>query len=81
KQLSDTDRIRIRTLYFDGRLNRQEIANQTGFSISQVKNAIQAPSASARPQSGQPGAFSYKQEQQLVKYVTSLQQGRLATFL
>ncbi|KAK1974367.1 hypothetical protein LZ30DRAFT_608182 [Colletotrichum cereale] len=80
KHLSDTDRIHTRTLYFDGRLNRQDITNRTGFSIGQVKIAIRAPSASARPQSGRPGALSHEQEQQVVEYMTSFQQGRLATF-
>ncbi|KAK2046016.1 hypothetical protein LZ31DRAFT_225468 [Colletotrichum somersetense] len=34
KHLSDIDRIRIRTLFFNGRLNRQEISSRTGFSIT-----------------------------------------------
>ncbi|KAK2036139.1 hypothetical protein LZ31DRAFT_561357, partial [Colletotrichum somersetense] len=33
------------------------------------------------PRSGRPAALSHKEEQQLVKYVTSLHQGRLASFL
>ncbi|KAK1978089.1 hypothetical protein LZ30DRAFT_228763 [Colletotrichum cereale] len=77
KHLLDTDRIRIRTLFFDGRIDKQEIANRTGFSIGQVKNAIRAPSASARPRSGRPGALSHEQEQQLVEYVTSSQQASI----
>ncbi|KAK2051320.1 hypothetical protein LY76DRAFT_599422 [Colletotrichum caudatum] len=81
KQLLDIDRIRIRTLFFDGRLNRQEIASRTGFSIGQVKNALRAAGASARPRSGRPAALSDEQEQQLVEYVTSSYQGRLASFL
>ncbi|KAK1986467.1 hypothetical protein LZ30DRAFT_705363 [Colletotrichum cereale] len=79
KQLSDTDRIRIRTLFFEGGLTKQQIASRTGFSIAQVKQAVKSPTA--RPQSGRPPALSHKQEQQLVEYVTSSQQGRLATFL
>ncbi|KDN65753.1 hypothetical protein CSUB01_07534 [Colletotrichum sublineola] len=65
KQLSDTDRL----------------PRQTGFSVAQVKQAVRDDGAHARPRSGRPSALSPEQEQQLVEYVTSSQQGRLATFL
>ncbi|KAK2036613.1 hypothetical protein LZ31DRAFT_483268, partial [Colletotrichum somersetense] len=81
KHLSDINCIRIRTLFFNGRLNRQEISSRTGFSITQVKNALQASTASAQPRSGRPPALSHEEEQQLVEYITSSHQGRLTSFL
>ncbi|OBR11336.1 hypothetical protein CH63R_03632 [Colletotrichum higginsianum IMI 349063] len=81
KQLTDPDRVRIRTLFFDAHLNRQEISRLTGFTISQVKQALRSSAAAAQPRSGRPPALSHEQEEDLVEYVTSSQQGRLASFL
>ncbi|KAK2045688.1 hypothetical protein LZ31DRAFT_552979, partial [Colletotrichum somersetense] len=44
-------------------------------------NALRASTASAQPRSGRPAALSHEEEQQLVEYVTSSHQGRLASFL
>ncbi|KZL88190.1 beta- -glucosidase, partial [Colletotrichum incanum] len=57
----------------------QEIASQTGFTVAQVKQALK--SSTAQPRSGRPPALSQQEEEQLVEYVTSSQQGRLASFL
>ncbi|KAK1982390.1 hypothetical protein LZ30DRAFT_791475 [Colletotrichum cereale] len=49
KHLSDTDRIRIRTLYFDGRLNRLQVLLSQGThfwttpTYGPPKNASQPP--------------------------------------
>ncbi|KAF6816267.1 hypothetical protein CSOJ01_03116 [Colletotrichum sojae] len=79
KQLTDAERLRIRTLFFDGGLSKRAIANRTGFTFAQVRHALKQATAKPRPR--RPQKLSKQQEEQLVEYVTSSQQGRLATFL
>ncbi|KAK1948864.1 hypothetical protein LY78DRAFT_595015, partial [Colletotrichum sublineola] len=79
KHLSNNDRLRIRTLFYEGGSTKQQIVQQTGFSIAQVKQAVRPDTPRQRP--GRRPALSSEQEQQLVEYVTSSHQGRLATFL
>ncbi|KAK2014369.1 hypothetical protein LZ32DRAFT_616826 [Colletotrichum eremochloae] len=54
KHLKEADRTRIRTLYFDAYMPPKVIAKQTGYTLSQVRNAVRADSAAVKPRSGRP---------------------------
>ncbi|KAK1590170.1 uncharacterized protein LY79DRAFT_670098 [Colletotrichum navitas] len=54
KHLTEADRIRIRTLYFDAYMPPKAIAKQTGYTLSQVRHAVRANSAAVKPRSGRP---------------------------
>ncbi|KAH7018108.1 uncharacterized protein B0I36DRAFT_368155 [Microdochium trichocladiopsis] len=47
--LSAIERLRARTLYFDGRRTKREIVSLTGYSLSQVRTAIKQPVPKKRP--------------------------------
>ncbi|KAJ2988469.1 hypothetical protein NUW58_g3961 [Xylaria curta] len=41
KHLTELERFRVRTLYYDAKLSRGRIRQITGYSVSQIKTAIQ----------------------------------------
>ncbi|KAK2004018.1 hypothetical protein LX36DRAFT_27116 [Colletotrichum falcatum] len=67
KHLTEADRIRIRTLYFDAYMPPKAIVKQTGYTFSQVRNAIRADSAAVKPRSGRPRRAKKDQVKDQVK--------------
>ena len=66
KHLKKDDRQRIRTLYFDAKLTQREIEKITGYSESQVRTAIAAPSAEVGARPGRPQKLSEEEQEELV---------------
>ncbi|WDK13290.1 beta-1,3-glucosidase [Colletotrichum graminicola] len=62
KHLPETDRIRIRTLYFDAYMPPKATVKQTGYTLSQVRHAVRANSAAVKPRSGRPRKPKQDQE-------------------
>ncbi|KAI0381369.1 hypothetical protein F5Y04DRAFT_80885 [Hypomontagnella monticulosa] len=54
KHLTEMERFRVRTLYFDAGMSKKRIAEVTKYSLSQIRTAIRAQSAAVRPRSGRP---------------------------
>ncbi|KAK8086072.1 transposable element tc1 transposase [Apiospora phragmitis] len=81
KHLTNDDRQRIRTLYFEGNKTKAEIHDIAVFSIDQIKTAIKAPSSNVAKRSGRARVLSREQEKELVSFVTSSKEGRRASFL
>ncbi|KAI2467354.1 hypothetical protein F4781DRAFT_402559 [Annulohypoxylon bovei var. microspora] len=54
KHLTELERFRVRTLYYDAGMGKPRIQEVTGFSRSQITTAINAKSAAVRPRSGRP---------------------------
>ncbi|KAL8306056.1 hypothetical protein RB597_003322 [Gaeumannomyces tritici] len=69
--LSGEDRQRIRTLYFDGSLSKQDIALRTGFTRFQIRNAIKAAESEPKPRPGRPPLLTKEHEEELLRYVAS----------
>ncbi|GJC77496.1 hypothetical protein ColLi_00334 [Colletotrichum liriopes] len=67
KHLTETDRIRIRTLYFDAHMPQKAIATKTGYTINQVRYAVRADSAAIKPRSGRPRRLDKDQEKHVSK--------------
>ncbi|KAI1102150.1 hypothetical protein F4804DRAFT_353977 [Jackrogersella minutella] len=54
KHLTELERFRVRTLYYDAAMSKRRIAEVTGYSISQIRTAIRAKTAAVPPRSGRP---------------------------
>ncbi|KZL69578.1 beta- -glucosidase [Colletotrichum incanum] len=67
KHLTETDRIRIRTLYFDAHMPQKAITKTTGYTINQVRYAIRADSAAIKPRSGRPRRLDKDQKKHVLK--------------
>ncbi|KLU86821.1 hypothetical protein MAPG_05830, partial [Magnaporthiopsis poae ATCC 64411] len=69
--LGAEDRQRIRTLYFDGGLSKQDIALRTSYTRFQIRNAIRAAESEPKPRPGRPPLLTKEQEEELLRYVAS----------
>lgn len=58
RHTTEKDRFRIRVLYFDARQNRKEIMRTTGFSLPQIRTAIE--SGAVKKRSGRPSRKNAK---------------------
>jgi hypothetical protein len=54
KHLKEAERARVRTLYFDGKFGPARIAEITGYTRAQIRNAIRADSAAVGVRTGRP---------------------------
>ncbi|KAI1468365.1 uncharacterized protein F4812DRAFT_458801 [Daldinia caldariorum] len=54
KHLTERERFRVRTLYYDASMSKKRIEEVTGYSISQIRTAIRAKSSAIPPRSGRP---------------------------
>lgn len=54
KHLTELDRFRVRTLYYDAGLSKGRIRQVTGYSASQVRTAVRARSAAVGRRPGRP---------------------------
>ncbi|KAK4160867.1 hypothetical protein QBC43DRAFT_185466, partial [Cladorrhinum sp. PSN259] len=54
KQLTFEERLRVRTLYNDAKMNPKEITAITGFSPDQVRHAIRKPEPTEPSKRGRP---------------------------
>ncbi|OTA88398.1 hypothetical protein M434DRAFT_399050 [Hypoxylon sp. CO27-5] len=54
KHLTERERFRVRTLYFDAFMSKKRIEEVTGYSIGQIRHAISAKSSAVAPRSGRP---------------------------
>ncbi|OTB01978.1 hypothetical protein M426DRAFT_323063 [Hypoxylon sp. CI-4A] len=54
KHLTERERFRVRTLYYDAQMNKKRIEEVTGYSRSQIRTAIRAKDAAIPPRSGRP---------------------------
>ncbi len=79
QHLDETERFRIRTLYFDGSFPKSEIVKRTGYTLGQVKRAIRI--AIPKPRSGRPTALSPEQENILEEFLRPLGKNRRMTYL
>src|SRR5438067_7396908 len=79
KHLTNEERARVRTLYFDAKMPKSQIIQITGYSLHQIKKAIRDPIVRAR--SGRPTVLSPQQEEELVAFVTGSRRGRRMGFL
>jgi len=81
KHLTEQDRLRVRTLYFDADLSQGEIVRRLGFSKHQVRTAIRANSEARGQRSGRPQSLSQEQQQELVDFVCTSKQSRRMSFI
>jgi len=77
--LTEAQRAEIRTLYTTARFSKPKIASLTGYSIGQIKRAINDPVP--RPRSGRPPVMNTEQQQELVEFVTASEKNRRMGFL
>ncbi|KAI1333754.1 hypothetical protein F5Y15DRAFT_404120 [Xylariaceae sp. FL0016] len=54
KHLTELERFRVRTLYYDGCISKQKIQKITGYSESQIRTAVRAKSAQIGKRPGRP---------------------------
>ncbi|KAL7619577.1 hypothetical protein AAE478_010118 [Parahypoxylon ruwenzoriense] len=54
KHLTERERFRVRTLYYDACMSKKRIQEITGYSNSQIRTAIRAKSAAVPPRTGRP---------------------------
>ncbi|KAI0886507.1 uncharacterized protein GGS22DRAFT_158018 [Annulohypoxylon maeteangense] len=54
KHLTELERFRVRTLYFDAGMSKPRIKQVTGYSTSQIRTAVHAETAAVAPRSGRP---------------------------
>ncbi|KAI1080988.1 hypothetical protein F5B20DRAFT_86362 [Whalleya microplaca] len=54
KHLTELERFRVRTLYYDACMTKRRIQEVTGYSDSQIRTAIRAKSAAIPPRTGRP---------------------------
>ncbi|KAI1456306.1 hypothetical protein F4805DRAFT_458954 [Annulohypoxylon moriforme] len=54
KHLTELERFRVRTLYYDAGMSKPRIKQVTGYSTSQIRTAIHAKTAAVAPRSGRP---------------------------
>ncbi|KAI0007872.1 hypothetical protein F4779DRAFT_619180 [Xylariaceae sp. FL0662B] len=54
KHLTELERFRVRTLYYDACMTKRRIQEITGYSDSQIRTAIRAKSAAIPPRTGRP---------------------------
>lgn len=54
KHLTELERFRVRTLYYDAAMSKKRISEVTNYSLSQIRTAIRAKSAAVPPRSGRP---------------------------
>ncbi|KAI1645144.1 hypothetical protein F4815DRAFT_164735 [Daldinia loculata] len=54
KHLTERERFRVRTLYYDASMSKKRIEEVTGYSLSQIRTAIRAKSSAIPPRSGRP---------------------------
>ncbi|KAI0813873.1 hypothetical protein GGR55DRAFT_687489 [Xylaria sp. FL0064] len=54
KHLTELDRFRVRTLYYDACLSKGRIRQITGYSPSQIRTAVRAPTAAVGRRPGRP---------------------------
>ncbi|KAI1204213.1 uncharacterized protein F4807DRAFT_448358 [Annulohypoxylon truncatum] len=54
KHLTEMERFRVRTLYYDAGMSKPRIKQVTGYSTSQIRTAIHAQTAAVAPRSGRP---------------------------
>ena len=81
RQLTEKQRDRIRTLYYDGNHSRAEIKSITGFTSSQIRHTIQSESAIVQPRSGRPRLMTLEQEEELIEFVCASKRNRRMGFL
>lgn len=79
KQLSEDQRKRVRTLYFDGNLTKAQIAAKTGYTPKQIRNALlnETPQFESR---GRRPFLSEDHTDTLIDYVTTSKEGRRASW-
>ncbi|KAI2627677.1 hypothetical protein GGR54DRAFT_636805 [Hypoxylon sp. NC1633] len=73
KHLTERERFRVRTLYYDACMSKKRIEEVTGYSSSQVRTAIRAQSAAVPPRSGRPKKGARNDQQQQPDTSPSLQ--------
>ncbi len=54
KHLTELDRFRVRTLYYDACLSKGRIRQITGYSASQIRTAVRAKTAAVGKRPGRP---------------------------
>ncbi|KAI5863905.1 hypothetical protein GGS23DRAFT_596394 [Durotheca rogersii] len=54
KHLTERERFRVRTLYYDACMSKTRIMNITGYSLSQIRTAVRAKTSAVAPRSGRP---------------------------
>ncbi|KAI0165203.1 hypothetical protein GGR52DRAFT_585189 [Hypoxylon sp. FL1284] len=62
KHLTELERFRVRTLYFDAGMSKKQIEDVTGYSNSQIRTAIRAKSAAIPHRTGRPRKQRHNQE-------------------
>ena len=79
RQTTEKDRYRIRVLFFEGKHPKAEIHRLTGFSMHQIRKAID--SEKIKPRSGRPTLLSESEEAELIEYIRSSIKARRMTYL
>lgn len=78
--LTNKDRQRVYTLYYDANMTKAEIQCRTGYTEGQIRTAIRS-GVKTRPRSGRPRLLNMAQEKQLETFVTASKANRFMTFL
>lgn len=78
-QLTAEERTRVHTLYHDAGFTKTQIHHRTGYSISQIKRAIQNPIPQFNKR-GRMQTLTQHEQDLLVQHVTKSNQGRKASW-
>jgi transposase len=79
QHLTELERRRVRTLFFDAQQSYAAIQRTTGYGRTQIRNAIRSATPAAR--SGRPAALSAEEVQELVDYITASTRNRRRPWL
>ncbi|KAL1867162.1 hypothetical protein VTK73DRAFT_4295 [Phialemonium thermophilum] len=81
KQLTQEQRQRVRTLFFDAKLTKAHIQSITGYTPHQIRYAIRSENTMPGSRTGRPRSMSPLQEEELIKYVCASKDHRRMSFL
>ncbi len=79
KNLTEAERARARTLYFDGHFSCAQISRKTGYGKSQIRTALDSPTIGRK--SGRPRILTTDQQEELVEFIKASKKNRRMTFL
>jgi len=78
RHLTEAQRARVRTLFFDGIKTKNQICKTTGYSRDQVKKALR--DATPKKRSGHPTALTPTQDQELIEFISASNKNRRMSF-
>lgn len=80
QHLTQEDRQRIRTLYYEANTSRRIIQRLVGCTMRQIRTALDADTACPGQRPGRPRRMTAEQEEQLIAYLSTSRETRRMTF-